>query len=565
MKIVPGYILKEASSPSNQLLMGEKHVRDLLEQLHFGVDAVCLHSLDVSEHQYKQWSELDYVLISREGVLVLEVKGGIVSFEDGIWTYANGRGQSRRNTEGPFRQAQLGMWSLKKMVVNHFGESAPPSNLFFGWGVVFPFTRWTYETPEMPRSVVADERDCADKTAFYSYLKQVYGYWQSKSGGRHRGNRVTKHQMDELLEYLRPNFCCVSPVGVVEKQTDERRLRLTRKQWEMLEQLRQNKRILCTGGAGTGKSVLAQATTRAEVAAGRKVLFVVGDSIFAAFLRRGLKSPSVEVIDRQALNLFSALPESERPKFDVLVVDEGQDLLAQPYLESLDKLCKGGIDSGRWRWFMDINNQADIWQAATKDAERRLYASEPTQVLLDLNVRNTVEIVENVQQNLGADIGNVESQGLGFPVRYDLVSDRVSEARKLQHIIRKWVDENGVEPADITILSPLEFEKSIARTVLEGPGSTVHIIHAPESVAQLGTLGITFSSVRRFKGLENKYIVLVDLDYLDTGKTGESELYVAMTRAYVQLNLLVGPVFDERLERLRARYLDMNLKRRGIH
>ena len=26
MKIVPGYILKEASSPSNQLLMGEKHV-----------------------------------------------------------------------------------------------------------------------------------------------------------------------------------------------------------------------------------------------------------------------------------------------------------------------------------------------------------------------------------------------------------------------------------------------------------------------------------------------------------------------------------------------------------
>ena len=37
------------------------------------------HSLDVSEHEHKRWGELDFVLLSKEALLVIEVKGGGVS------------------------------------------------------------------------------------------------------------------------------------------------------------------------------------------------------------------------------------------------------------------------------------------------------------------------------------------------------------------------------------------------------------------------------------------------------------------------------------------------------
>ena len=38
---------------------------------------------------------------------------------------------------------------------------------------------------------------------------------------------------------------------------------------------------------------------------------------------------------------------------DVLVVDEGQDLLNFEFFDALNRSVKGGLEKGRWRWFMD--------------------------------------------------------------------------------------------------------------------------------------------------------------------------------------------------------------------
>jgi hypothetical protein len=47
---------------------------------------------------------------------------------------------------------------------------------------------------------------------------------------------------------------------------------------------------------------------------------------------------------------------AEEAKFDVLIVDEGQDFRDDgDKLALLDALVKGGLTKGRWRWFEDLN------------------------------------------------------------------------------------------------------------------------------------------------------------------------------------------------------------------
>src|SRR3954463_8171015 len=72
-----------------------------------------LHSLNLPTHAYKLTSELDFVLVLDELVLVVEVKGAQVSCSSGLWTYKDRSGHFRQSREGPFQQAASGMYALR--------------------------------------------------------------------------------------------------------------------------------------------------------------------------------------------------------------------------------------------------------------------------------------------------------------------------------------------------------------------------------------------------------------------------------------------------------------------
>ncbi|MDZ7767157.1 MAG: hypothetical protein U5K00_22550 [Melioribacteraceae bacterium] len=49
---------------------------------------------------------------------------------------------------------------------------------------------------------------------------------------------------------------------------------------------------------------------------------------------------------------------SEDQKFDLLIIDEAQDLLTANYLEVFDWILKGRKRNGKWTMFGDFTNQA---------------------------------------------------------------------------------------------------------------------------------------------------------------------------------------------------------------
>ena len=61
----------------------ERKIFKMLEQLDLGKHAFALHSLNLTEHEYKRWAEIDFIIAWEEGVFALEIKGGRVSCHDG--------------------------------------------------------------------------------------------------------------------------------------------------------------------------------------------------------------------------------------------------------------------------------------------------------------------------------------------------------------------------------------------------------------------------------------------------------------------------------------------------
>lgn len=71
--------------------------------------AVVLHSLGLSEHVTNVSGEVDFVVISTEGILCIEVKGGEVFRENWHWHFRNRYGDENTKNTGPFMQAQGNM------------------------------------------------------------------------------------------------------------------------------------------------------------------------------------------------------------------------------------------------------------------------------------------------------------------------------------------------------------------------------------------------------------------------------------------------------------------------
>src|SRR3954454_8891824 len=80
---------------------------------------VALHSVNLTEHAWKRMTEIDFLLIGRRGLFLIEVKGGDVSFDGAVWTHTNRYGRAQRKRSSPFSQARSAMFALEARLEKH--------------------------------------------------------------------------------------------------------------------------------------------------------------------------------------------------------------------------------------------------------------------------------------------------------------------------------------------------------------------------------------------------------------------------------------------------------------
>lgn len=495
-------------------LLGEASVYDLLARID-DEHGFAVHSVNLPEHAYKRWGEADFVVVSRAGLLLLEVKGGNVEIAGRIWRYENARGQAIESSEGPQRQALSAAVALEQLLTRRLGRK-----IRCRWGVVFPLCTFNRQLDELPASRLADQRQCGNYRSFETWLANV-------PFDQHGAEEfaLSDGDIDEIRGILLPEMSAASSLGLSVAGVDKGVIKLTNQQFGILDSLAANPRLTVTGGAGTGKTELAVLCARAELANGHRPAIVASGMALVRNLESRLAGSGIPVCSDR-------IPDG----CDVLVVDEGQDF-AQPGLQdALFARLSGGLEHGRWRWFMDPNLQ---YLAVPPDPAALLaLTAHSASVNLTRNVRSTQEIVRSIQAFLASDIGLSVIDGYGVKVGFHDAGNADEEADAVVDLVPGLLAD-GIQPRDIALLSPTGSRGMVGMRISNRLGHVLREMTLDGRFAS-PVHGVV-SDIASFRGLEARVVILTDLDVVVGTPDFERNLYIGMTRASVALHVFSSP------------------------
>ena len=323
------------------------------------------------------------------------------------------------------------------------------------------------------------------------------------------------------------------PLHVSAHDVETRIARLTEDQLRLIDVVEANPRVICFGGAGTGKTMLALELAKRWGASGMKTALACHSPWLKRFLERNAV-PGLIVSLAESIQV--AAKRSGIEKFDALIVDEGQDILNMDALAELDSCLCGGICEGRWCFFHDANNQSGLCGSYVPDAYDYLESYCPVRIPLTTNCRNSLPILQRIQVDLGADVGN-SGVGDGPAIREVRVADADVAIQALEKELHVLVDGEGFNPGDIVVLSPFSFAHSWTSSLSGDLRDSISVLD-DASPRNMNRHTIGFAQIGDFKGLESEAVVLVDMPGPRHSETLRSRHYVGMSRARALLSMI---------------------------
>ncbi|MCB9211524.1 MAG: NERD domain-containing protein [Ignavibacteriales bacterium] len=471
--------------------------------------------------QKKYQGEGDFVLYNQNyGIIVIEVKGGTIEFRDNGKYYSNGN-----EIKNPEKQAS----DTKFTIVDRLREKNLNRSCYVIHCVWFPDIKWQIEyPPNLNERILFDSNALVDPEG---YLIRAY-----------QGNNasiISTHQSNEIERILHRSFTLVKCLRFRIEDLVEEQVRLTYKQAEAFEYLNTETCLGIRGRAGTGKTLLAVNRARLLEKKGLKVLFLCYNRALADFLANELSDTNIYVntyhgYAQYYLNTYYSIRLFIQPgddgyfeyignelaelitenmdEFDACVIDEAQDLKMEWFLELKETFFPLKV----FYYFFDPFQL--LFSRKIKNDES--YFNFGSIVIpLEKNMRNTKEVSQSsmniIQENYNPE-ENFSSLRGDHP---EIVLYENSGIEKLEEICKQLLIVEFMSTADITILSMEGKNKSKF-------GQEAH--------------GIEIIPFRKFKGLENKIIIVVDVNYSHfEDAVYQRELYMAITRSNYSVYILV--------------------------
>lgn len=568
-RMVPPFFNDEITSD------GEKKLFKAFEGL--SNDYAVLHSLGLKSHRSKVFSEIDFVVICEQGFLCLEVKGGLVQREKGVWIYKNRYGQENRNTEGPYKQVISAMHSLKDYLGSEFKRESSLSDCLFACGVVFPDMKFSQRGPDIVQEITFDSQNRIEELE--EFIKNCFSYWGDLLFKKHRMGfkKLKGSEINRAINYFRGDFGFIPSLGQIVEQTEEQLLVLTKEQVQRLEIAGENPRILLKGGAGTGKTLLSLEYAKRKALAGERVLLLCYNKNLSFYLKEILEKEKVcfgelEVntfhgflldklrgwgnelpVDKKNQEKFfseelpelflKAIRERELKTYDTLVIDEGQDLLRFEFLMCMDSLLKGGMKEGKWHICYDPNQ--NIYTPNKFEGIKYFEEYNPVYLTLDTNCRNTRPI----------GIYNTLLTGLP-PTKYFRVNgddverisytDQKDQRRQVKQTVKRLIGQ-GIRPGSIVLLSRYKYENSCleGKNIFGGFCGLKNV--SVWSAKGLSQNDLRFCTIHSFKGLEAPVVIMLDVE--DFEEIDSRMLnYTAMSRAKSLLFIFYRKEADQEIK-----------------
>ena len=489
--------------------------------------------------------EADFVVLDpSRGILVLEVKGGGIGYDPTtrIWT-SRDRHKVVETINDPFLQASTNKHVLLDMLRGH--PRGLRRRVVAGHAVLFPdLTRRDLAAlllPHTPPEIVGSGDDLA---TFVAWMARLYAF-SATPGDR----PLAQAGVDAAIDLLGKKIEIEVPRSTRLRDQERERIVLTNQQAIVLESAADRARVAISGGAGTGKTLLALLEAKRRAEAGERPLLLCFNQLLAGYLKGaaalGVTTMSLHefytwwlsvVKTDTGRNLISeaeaqypgsdhaavilpqaftvALDEGFVPDFDSVIVDEGQDF--------------GDSD-----WLA-----IDAW--AEKKVAKMLVLFDPNQALykrstcfpftdaeslrLTRNCRHTTPIHHaSYRRHYEGPIPR-PSPIPGDPPIAIHAGNLGSQGREVRNLVQRLIDEE-VPADDITVLvMALDTGTQACRSALP-PLTGSHSWGRGHR-----TGAVCVESVGRYKGLDAAVIVLWLAAEFDA-KIHREWIYVGLSRA----------------------------------
>jgi len=523
-----------------------------------------LHSLFTNYHLNNISGELDFlVLVPNEGIFAIEVKHGKVSRKDGTWYFENRFGAITAKNKSPFAQVDGSMNSIRKYIlgkVEHKNKTHERfSKILWGTGIAFTSMIEFIDFGTEGHSWQILTRQGLNIPIGY-YIDALSKGWHNENRGKYwydiNASRPTNEDCLMILQILRGDFDI--NYNEINKITDNDYLieEFTKEQFNLLDFASYNDRCLLEGAAGTGKTLMAIEIARRQIESGKKAgLFCFNSqlgfklsasmekicndkrgSYYSGTLHRFLTNcvninppENKEEIHKyfsedlplEFLIQCESIPESE--KFDILILDEAQDLITPYNLEVFDLILKGGIKKGHWVFFGDFSNQAIYLNNPQETLRILIEKSNFTRFPpLKINCRNTKKIASQNTLLTGVTKPEFTSKSIDGDVITTRFPTANAQQKAIEDILKELMDD-GIPMDRITLLSPKRLEKSI--------------LNNSQFMVDIGNKGLQISTIQAYKGLENTIIILFDFDEISSEES-QRLLYVGISRARQKLYIV---------------------------
>lgn len=547
---IPPYMGEEIKSNA------EKKMYGVLQELNME-DAYVLHSLGLPRHQSKIYGEIDFVVVCKRGVACLEIKGGRVECKGGKWFFIDRYGTKRQKPEGPFAQVTGNMFSLRTELRNGLSKNPHIKNALVACGVVFPDIEFKSASQEIIQEIVYDNRT----ENITDYINKIFDYWAER---QHREpTPLSKNDVKEIVDYLRGDFIFIPTLRDRLDHIERRLVRLTNEQAQIMNALGMNSHLLIEGNAGTGKTLLATEFAQKSAEKGEKVLYLTFNKNLAKNINAHvLQQENLKVINIHALfgeyvtidvpkmnenpqkyfgeelpeqffEWVNSLPPEKLDdlKYDLLVMDEGQDIIKPVYLYSLDVLLKNGLEKGKWAIFYD--EKQNIYNPEYADGMDIIESYSCTRFKLFVNCRNTVQIGTYSSKMSGVEINEFLHEN-GEEVQKIAYTDLADFKQQIKNIVKELRSEK-IDPADVVFLAPKKYSNSILHEIGFEVNELGNQFDISSSLPR-------YSTIQGFKGLDAKIAILVDVDNI-SDKNFAKFMYIAGTRARTLLYVVASENF----------------------
>ena len=498
--------------------------------------------------------EIDFVICDpNRGFLVIEVKGGGISSnpETGKW-FSTDRSGQEHPIKDPIKQALNAKHAIYRKLkkfnkLNEFPFASSSS----GHSVFFPDIKFNNSLikPDCERQMIGTAENLSNMGEWIEKAFEFCSADYSKGPGS-AGMELMKQTFGRPIS---ANALTSSNIEAAEKRV----LELTSTQSSLLSFIKSRRRAIISGGAGTGKTVLAVEKAKELAADGYKTLVTCYNRPLADFLRFNLASEeNISVLDvhqiakryidaanaatkrdlieeiqgmHRGADLWDVImpialwdsAEFVETRFDAIVCDEGQDI-PEDFWMPLQRILSD-FDNSPFFIFRDENQ--DIFKRSTSSVFEEIPFN------LGINCRNTSEIHAYAYQNYRGPAVTAPNTS-NIPVTNLTTRGIVEQSELITVQIRQMLTDPGISPSDIVVL--ISSAENSSR--LKGELAQKKISNSVNWTANHRQSGneVLIETVKRFKGLEARIVIL----WLDDGGISPiegEELYVGSSRARSQL------------------------------